>query len=107
VLALRSQVCTNETIKIGVDHVIVAGHDWRDGLGPKDQRPRRMELAWNVVESTPVGTCWADKRAEYGRPLHCGINAPRTEQVATNGATIHYSFSAHSITQIVVGISRQ
>jgi alpha-N-arabinofuranosidase len=87
----------------------VAGYDWRDGIGPKDKRPKRMELAWGVVESNqvgtdewvelnkligtdnvvcinmgtgtlddartwveycnaPVGTFWADKRAEYGHP---------------------------------------
>lgn len=34
----------------------VAGYDWRDGIGPKDKRPRRMELAWGVVESNQVGT---------------------------------------------------
>lgn len=87
----------------------VAGYDWRDGIGPKNQRPKRMELAWGVVESNqvgtdewvllnkligsenvvainmgtgtlddarywvqycnaPVGSAWADKRAEYGHP---------------------------------------
>ncbi|ACB76505.1 alpha-L-arabinofuranosidase C-terminal domain-containing protein [Opitutus terrae] len=34
----------------------VAGYDWRDGIGPKEQRPKRMELAWGVVESNQVGT---------------------------------------------------
>lgn len=34
----------------------VAGYDWRDGLGPKDKRPKRMELAWGVVETNQVGT---------------------------------------------------
>lgn len=92
----------------------VAGYDWRDGIGPKDKRPKRMELAWGVVESNqvgtdewvqlnkeigtenvacinmgtgtlndarywveycnaPVGTYWADKRAEYGHPEPYGI----------------------------------
>jgi alpha-N-arabinofuranosidase len=87
----------------------VAGYDWRDGLGPKDKRPKRMELAWGDVETNqvgtdewvqlnqsigtenvvainmgtgtlddarywvqycnaPVGSYWADKRAEYGHP---------------------------------------
>lgn len=89
-------------------------YDWRDGIGSKDQRPKRMELAWGVVESNqvgtdewvelnqligtenvvcinmgsgtmddarywveycnaPVGTAWADKRAEYGHPEPYGI----------------------------------
>jgi alpha-N-arabinofuranosidase len=34
----------------------VAGYDWRDGIGPKDKRPKRMELAWGVVETNQVGT---------------------------------------------------
>lgn len=33
-----------------------AGYNWRDGIGPKDQRLRRPELAWGVVESNQVGT---------------------------------------------------
>jgi alpha-N-arabinofuranosidase len=92
----------------------VAGYDWRDGIGPKDKRPKRMELAWGVVESNqvgtdewvqlnkeigtenvvcinmgtgtlddarywvqycnaPMGTYWADKRAENGHPEPYGI----------------------------------
>lgn len=34
----------------------VSGYDWKDGIGPKEERPRRMELAWNVVETNEVGT---------------------------------------------------
>src|SRR5579871_6132249 len=28
-----------------------SGYDWKDGIGPRDQRPVRMELAWNDLES--------------------------------------------------------
>ncbi|HVU16788.1 MAG TPA: alpha-L-arabinofuranosidase C-terminal domain-containing protein [Candidatus Didemnitutus sp.] len=31
-------------------------YDWRDGIGPRNGRPRRMELAWGVVEPNQVGT---------------------------------------------------
>lgn len=92
----------------------VANYDWKDGIGPRDQRPVRRELAWSVNEPNlvgtdewvqlnqligtenvvcinmgtgtvreaahwveycngPVGTYWADKRAEYGHPEPCGI----------------------------------
>ncbi|HGP6143933.1 TPA: hypothetical protein ACLNOX_003651, partial [Vibrio cholerae O1] len=34
----------------------VAGYDWRDGIGPKDKRPKRIDLAWGVVEPNQVGT---------------------------------------------------
>lgn len=34
----------------------VAGYNWRDGIGPKDQRPVRKELAWGALENNHVGT---------------------------------------------------
>src|SRR5512134_1850149 len=33
-----------------------SGYNWKDGVGPKDQRPARPELAWNDVESNRFGT---------------------------------------------------
>lgn len=34
----------------------VSGYRWRDGVGPKDERPARAELAWKTVESNRFGT---------------------------------------------------
>lgn len=34
----------------------VSGYHWIDGVGPRDQRPRRMELAWGAEESNRFGT---------------------------------------------------
>ncbi len=34
----------------------VSGYNWEDGIGPKDQRPRRMELAWRSIETNQFGT---------------------------------------------------
>jgi alpha-N-arabinofuranosidase len=34
----------------------VSGYDWRDGVGPKDKRPRRLDLAWMSLETNEVGT---------------------------------------------------
>src|SRR5438270_7690458 len=34
----------------------VSGYHWTDGIGPRDKRPRRMELAWGDVESNRFGT---------------------------------------------------
>jgi alpha-N-arabinofuranosidase len=34
----------------------VSGYNWQDGIGPKDQRPVRKELAWGVIENNQVGT---------------------------------------------------
>lgn len=34
----------------------VANYNWMDGIGPKDERPVKKELAWGVDESNQVGT---------------------------------------------------
>src|SRR5690606_35473266 len=30
---------------------LVSGYDWKDGIGPVERRPARLELAWNTVGS--------------------------------------------------------
>jgi len=43
----------------------VSGYNWQDGVGPKQERPRRLDLAWRTVESNQVGVNefadWANK----------------------------------------------
>ena len=34
----------------------VATYHWQDGVGPREKRPRRPELAWLGVESNEIGT---------------------------------------------------
>jgi alpha-N-arabinofuranosidase len=34
----------------------VSGYRWLDGVGPKDKRPRRRELAWKSIETNQFGT---------------------------------------------------
>jgi alpha-L-arabinofuranosidase len=34
----------------------VMGYNWQDGIGPKDQRPARINLAWGGVDNNHVGT---------------------------------------------------
>ena len=34
----------------------VASYNWEDGIGPKDQRPARLDLAWNQIEKNQMGT---------------------------------------------------
>jgi alpha-N-arabinofuranosidase len=34
----------------------VSGYDWRDGVGPVEERPRRLDLAWMTTETNEVGT---------------------------------------------------
>jgi alpha-N-arabinofuranosidase len=33
----------------------VSGYRWEDGVGPREQRPRRLELAWHSVETNQFG----------------------------------------------------
>jgi alpha-L-arabinofuranosidase len=44
---------------------MVSAYNWEDGVGPKEDRPRRLELAWRTVETNQVGTNefadWAKK----------------------------------------------
>jgi alpha-N-arabinofuranosidase len=43
----------------------VSGYDWEDGVGPRSERPARLDLAWRSRESNHVGTdeflAWAAK----------------------------------------------
>ena len=34
----------------------VSGYRWMDGIGPRQERPSRHDLAWNVVDSNQFGT---------------------------------------------------
>ena len=34
----------------------VSGYKWLDGIGPKEDRPRRRELAWRSIETNQFGT---------------------------------------------------
>jgi alpha-L-arabinofuranosidase len=33
----------------------VSGYNWEDGIGPQDQRPARLDLAWRTLETNQVG----------------------------------------------------
>jgi alpha-N-arabinofuranosidase len=34
----------------------LSGYNWEDGVGPVEDRPRRLELAWRTIEMNQVGT---------------------------------------------------
>jgi alpha-L-arabinofuranosidase len=34
----------------------LSGYRWQDGVGPRDQRPRRRDLAWQSIETNQFGT---------------------------------------------------
>ncbi|AOM84327.1 arabinosylfuranosidase ArfA [Salisediminibacterium beveridgei] len=35
---------------------MLSAYNWEDGVGSKDERPRRLELAWQVIETNQFGT---------------------------------------------------
>jgi alpha-N-arabinofuranosidase len=43
----------------------VSGYRWEDGVGPREERPRRLDLAWHSTETNEVGldefTSWLRK----------------------------------------------
>lgn len=45
----------------------VSNYHWKDGVGPKDERPARMELAWARLESNRFGT---NEFIEYARLMN-------------------------------------
>jgi alpha-N-arabinofuranosidase len=34
----------------------VSNYDWLDGVGPRDKRPKRLDLAWRTTETNEIGT---------------------------------------------------
>ena len=52
----------NEIRQLGVPIVrypggnFVSGYNWLDGVGPKKDRPRTLDKAWNTIESNQFGT---------------------------------------------------
>ena len=51
--ALREQQYT--TIRYPGGNML-SGYNWLDGVGPKEKRPRRRELAWQSIETNQFGT---------------------------------------------------
>lgn len=53
----------------------VSGFRWEDSVGPRDQRPRRLDLAWHSTETNEVGlhefSSWLEK---VGSELMLAVN---------------------------------
>jgi alpha-N-arabinofuranosidase len=53
----------------------VSGYNWEDGVGPVEQRPKRLDLAWKTTEPNYVGTnefaAWAKK---VGAEVNMAVN---------------------------------
>ncbi|MGF7030061.1 alpha-N-arabinofuranosidase [Paenibacillus mucilaginosus] len=53
----------------------VSGYNWEDGVGPVDQRPRRLDLAWRTVEPNWIGTNeFADWCRKAGTEINMAVN---------------------------------
>ena len=69
----------------------VSGFRWEDSVGPREMRPRRMDLAWKTTESNAVGlhefASWA-KKAETGvmYAVNLGTRGPQDAQRAVEYA---------------------
>lgn len=59
----------------------VSGYNWEDGTGPREQRPKRAELAWHTIETNEVGiddfAGWAKK---------AGVEIMQAINLGTRGA---------------------
>lgn len=54
----------------------VSGYRWRDGVGPKEDRPVRMELAWHDLEPNSFGTNeFIDFCRKLGTEPYLAVNA--------------------------------
>lgn len=64
----------------------VSNYDWRDGVGPREQRPRRLELAWRAIETNEVGINefmkWA-KKAEIEPMLAVNLGSKGIENAVS------------------------
>ncbi|NMA99195.1 MAG: alpha-N-arabinofuranosidase, partial [Phyllobacteriaceae bacterium] len=53
----------------------VSAYNWEDGIGPRDQRPTRLDLAWHTSESNAVGIHeFADWCASVGTEMMLAVN---------------------------------
>lgn len=51
------------------------GYNWKDGIGPKDQRPKRINLAWGGIDNNHVGTDeWMELNKSIGSENIVGVN---------------------------------
>ena len=59
----------------------VSGYNWEDGVGPRSQRPTKLDLAWMMTETNAVGTnefaSWAAQaQTELMMAVNLGTRGP-------------------------------
>jgi len=58
----------------------VSGYRWEDGIGPKEKRPKRLDLAWKSIEPNEVGL---DEFQEWAK--HVGTDVMMAVNLGTKG----------------------
>ena len=53
----------------------VSGYHWEDGVGPKSERPSKVDLAWSVIETNQFGLNeFADWAKKAGTEIMMAVN---------------------------------
>lgn len=53
----------------------LSGYNWEDGIGPKEKRPTRLDLAWQTIETNEVGLHeFMDWSEDVGSTVMMGVN---------------------------------
>lgn len=60
----------------------VSNYHWEDGVGPKESRPRKLDLAWRAIETNQFGT---DEFAAWSRKA--GVEPMWAVNLGTRGVT--------------------
>ena len=85
----------------------VSGFNWEDSVGPRDQRPKRLDLAWFTTETNEVGLHefaeWAEKAdSEIMYAVNLGSRGPEQARDIVEYAN-HPSGSKYSDMRIANG----
>ena len=60
----------------------VSGYNWQDGIGPKEQRPARINLAWGSIDNNHVGTDeWIELNKAIGSENVVCVNGLNTATI--------------------------
>ena len=59
----------------------VSGYHWEDGIGPKEKRPKKLDLAWSTIETNEVGI---DEFQEWAK--RAGSEVMMAVNLGTRGA---------------------
>jgi len=53
----------------------VSGYNWEDGIGPRENRPKRLDLAWKTLETNEVGVHeFAQWSKDVGAEINMAVN---------------------------------